>query len=60
MPPFLYTAHHVAEALKVPVRDVYRWIEEGRLPAYKDGHDWVIKAEDYDNFLLGPHEEDRD
>lgn len=60
MPPFMYSARHVAEALKVSIRDHYRWIEEGKLPAYKDGNEWYIRAEDYDDFLFKTKNQDGD
>lgn len=41
----------VAELLNVSNRTVTRWIEEGKLPAFKFGKDYRIKREDLDKFV---------
>lgn len=41
----------VAEQLNVSMRTVTRWIEEGKLPAFKFGKDYRIKSEDLNRFI---------
>jgi len=46
-----YTIEEVAEMLKVVYLTVYRWIQDGKLKAYKAGKQYRIKKEDLDYFL---------
>ncbi len=46
-----YTIEEVAEMLKVVYLTVYRWIQDGKLRAYKAGKQYRIKKEDLDYFL---------
>ena len=39
-----------ARHLAVPVREIYRLIDEGRLPAYKFGNDIRLKETDVSSF----------
>ena len=41
----------VAERLNVTTKTVTRWIEDGKLPAYRFGKDFRIKKEDFDEFV---------
>ncbi len=46
-----HTAEQVAHLLRVPVGSVYRWIESGRLAAYRHGEIWRIRDKDLDAFI---------
>lgn len=46
-----YTIEEVAEMLKVAYLTVYRWIQAGKLIAYKAGKQYRIKKQDLDKFL---------
>lgn len=46
-----YTIEELAKMLKVVYLTVYRWIQSGRLVAYKAGKQYRIKKEDLDKFL---------
>ena len=46
-----YTIKEVAEMLKVAYLTVYRWIQAGKLIAYKAGKQYRIKKQDLDKFL---------
>ena len=46
-----YTIEEVAEMLKVAYLTVYRWIQAGKLIAYKAGKQYRIKEEDLNKFL---------
>ena len=41
----------VAEQLNVSMRTVTRWIEEGKLPAFKFGKDYRINPDDLNKFI---------
>lgn len=41
-----YTIEEVAKTLKVVYLTVYRWIQDGKLKAYKAGKQYRIKKED--------------
>ena len=45
------TPAEIAEKLKVTRRTVYKWIDEGKLRAYKIGVNVRIKREDLDAFI---------
>ena len=46
-----YTIEEVAKMLKVVYLTVYRWIQDGKLRAYKAGRQYRIEKSDLDNFL---------
>ena len=46
-----YTIEEVAEMLKVAYLTVYRWIQSGKLVAYKAGKQYRIKKADLDSFI---------
>lgn len=47
-----YTIEEVAKMLKVAYLTVYRWIQSGKLVAYKAGKQYRIKREDLDRFII--------
>jgi len=47
-----YTIEETAKMLKVVYLTVYRWIQDGKLKAYKAGKQYRIKREDLDKFLV--------
>lgn len=47
-----YTIEEVAKMLKVAYLTVYRWIQSGRLIAYKAGKQYRIKNKDLENFMI--------
>ena len=46
-----YTIQEVADLLKVVYLTVYRWIQVGKLKAFKAEKQYRIKHSDFDNFL---------
>ena len=46
-----YTIKEVAKTLKVVYLTVYRWIQSGKLKAYKTGKQYRIKGSDLDRFI---------
>ena len=46
-----YTIEEVAKTLKVVYLTVYRWIQSGKLIAYKAGKQYRIKKEDLNRFV---------
>lgn len=46
-----YTIEEVAKTLKVVYLTVYRWIQEGKLKAYKAGKQYRINKTDLDRFI---------
>lgn len=46
-----YTIEEVAKTLKVVYLTVYRWIQSGKLTAYKPGKQYRIKKEDFKLFI---------
>ena len=46
-----YTIGEVAKILKVVYLTVYRWIQSGKLVAYKAGKQYRIKKSDIDRFI---------
>ena len=46
-----YTIEEVAKMLKVVYLTVYRWIQSGKLTAYKTGKQYRIKQEDFNKFI---------
>lgn len=53
MTDILYTAHEVAEQLRVSTMTVYRLIRGGDLPAVRVGRNYRVRARDLDAFLSG-------
>ncbi len=46
-----YTAQELADKLEVNIMTIYRYIEAGKLKAYKFGKEFRIEAKDFENFL---------
>jgi len=46
-----YTIEEVAKMLKVVYLTVYRWIQDGKLTAYKAGKQYRVKKIDLENFM---------
>lgn len=46
-----YSIEEVAKLLKVVYLTVYRWIQSGKLTAYKAGKQYRIKKDDLDRFI---------
>ncbi len=46
-----YSIEEVAKMLKVVYLTVYRWIQSGKLVAYKAGKQYRIKNKDLENFI---------
>ena len=46
-----YTIEEVAKMLKVAYLTVYRWIQSGKLVAFKAGKQYRVKKEDLDSFI---------
>lgn len=46
-----YTASELAEALKLNVMTIYRYINAGKLKAYKFGKEFRIHKIEFKNFL---------
>ena len=46
-----YTTEEVAKMLKVAYLTVYRWIQDGKLKAYKAGKQYRVKKEDLNRFI---------
>lgn len=46
-----YTIEEVAKMLKVAYLTVYRWIQSGKLTAYKAGKQYRIEKVDLDKFM---------
>jgi putative molybdopterin biosynthesis protein len=46
-----YTIEEVAKMLKVVYLTVYRWIQDGKLKAYKAGKQYRIKNTDLNNYI---------
>lgn len=49
--PDFYTAKELAEKLKLNVMTIYRYIDSGKLEAYKIGKEYRIKAKEFNKFL---------
>ncbi len=47
-----YTIEDVAKMLKVVYLTVYRWIQSGKIVAYKAGKQYRIKKDDLDKFVI--------
>lgn len=46
-----YTIEEVAKMLKVAYLTVYRWIQDGKLVAFKAGKQYRVKKENLDSFV---------
>lgn len=46
-----YTAKELAEKLRVNIMTIYRYIEAGKLKAYKFGKEFRIDEKEYNKFL---------
>lgn len=46
-----YTIEETAKMLKVVYLTVYRWIQDGKLKAYKAGKQYRISKTDLDKFI---------
>jgi len=46
-----YTAQELADKLRVNVMTIYRYIDGGKLKAYKLGKEFRIDKEEFDKFL---------
>ena len=48
-----YTAQELAEKLRVNIMTIYRYINAGKLNAYKFGKEFRIDEKEYNKFLNG-------
>ena len=46
-----YAIEEIAKTLKVAYLTVYRWIQSGKLVAFKAGKQYRVKKEDLDKFI---------
>lgn len=46
-----YTARELAVKLRVNIMTIYRYIEAGKVKAYKIGKEFRIDKEEFENFL---------
>lgn len=46
-----YTARELADNLKVNIMTIYRYIDAGRLKAYKIGKEFRIDRQEFNKFL---------
>jgi len=46
------TPQEVSDLLRVSIYTIRRWINQGRLPAYKLGRVWRIRGTDFNDWLL--------
>ena len=49
--PTIYTLHEVEEILNVTQRTLYRWIDSGKIKAFKAGRTWRISEEALQEFI---------
>ena len=47
-----YSIEETAKLLKVAYLTVYRWIQSGKLVAFKAGKQYRVKKEDLDKFVI--------
>jgi putative molybdopterin biosynthesis protein len=47
----LYTAQEIADKLRVNIMTIYRYIESGKVKAYKIGKEFRISEEEFNRFL---------
>jgi excisionase family DNA binding protein len=46
-----YTAKEISEKLKLNVMTIYRYINAGKLKAYKIGKEFRVEKEEFEEFL---------
>lgn len=46
-----YTLKEITELLKISYITVYRWVQAGKIPAYKVGKQYRINKVDYEAFI---------
>ncbi len=46
-----YTAQELADKLRVNIMTIYRYIDAGKLKAYKLGKEFRIDKKEFENFL---------
>lgn len=46
-----YTLKEVTELLKISYITLYRWVQTGKIPAYKVGKQYRINKADYEEFI---------
>lgn len=51
MPEEFYTAQELADMLKVNIMTIYRYINSGKLEAYKFGKEFRVKKSDFNKYL---------
>ena len=51
--PTIYTLREVEEIMGVSQRTLYRWIETGKLKAFKAGGTWRVSEEALQEFMTG-------
>lgn len=51
MEDIFFTLYEVSDKLKVAYLTVYRWVQDGKLKAYKIGRQYRVKKEDLDAFI---------
>jgi excisionase family DNA binding protein len=49
--PEFYTAKELAEKLRVNIMTIYRYIDKGKLKAYKMSKEFRIDKKEFDSFL---------
>lgn len=42
----------VSKRLNISKSTLYRHIKNGKLKAFKNGHDWYVSANDYDSYIV--------
>ncbi|CAM5796181.1 helix-turn-helix domain-containing protein [Brevibacillus borstelensis] len=48
-----YTPRQVASMLGLSQLTIYKWIDEGKLKAYKVNQRWMIEQKDVENLVYG-------
>lgn len=48
-----YTPRQVASLLGLSQLTIYKWIDEGKLKAYKVNQRWMIEQKDVENLVYG-------
>ena len=49
----VYKLTEVADILSVSVRSIYRWIDAGKLEAFRVGREWRVSQEALEAFMSG-------
>lgn len=47
----LYDPEEVAKKLKLTRRTIYTYINSGKMPAVKIGHEWRVREDDLNQFI---------